>query len=93
MPIRAFLNGAEFDAETTRVMGVAFEMARSALRSDGHDDAVVARKIIELAQAGERNPDLLCEKALERLRTEQSLSMAHGLSIEGLDGVRQEPFS
>ena len=92
MPIRAFLHGAKFDDETTRVMGVAFEMARSALRSDGHDDGIVARKIIELAQAGERNPDLLCEKALERLRT-GSPSMAHGLSIEGPDGVRQGPFS
>jgi hypothetical protein len=68
-------------------------MARAALRCAGDDDGIVARKIIELAQAGERNPDLLCEKALERLRTEQSLSMAHGLSIEGLDGVRQGPFS
>jgi hypothetical protein len=93
MPIRAFLNGANFDAETTRIMGVAFEMARSALRSDGHDDGIVARKIIELAQAGERNPDLLCEKALERLRMEQSPSIAHGLSIEGPDGVSQGPFS
>jgi hypothetical protein len=93
MPIRVFLNGAKFDAETTRVMGVAFEMARAALRSEGLGDDIVAKKIIELAQAGERNPDLLCEKALESLRIEQSPSIVQGLSIEGPDGVRQGPFS
>jgi hypothetical protein len=31
MPIVSFLNGANFDRETMRVMGVAFEMARIAL--------------------------------------------------------------
>jgi hypothetical protein len=93
MPIRPFLHGTKFDAETTRVMGVAFEMARAALRSEGLGDEIVARKIIELAQAGERNPDLLCEKALERLRAEQSPSIAHALSIEGPDGVSQGPLS
>jgi hypothetical protein len=31
MPIASFLNGARFDRETTRVMGLAFEMARIAL--------------------------------------------------------------
>jgi hypothetical protein len=28
----------------------------------------IARKIIDLAEAGERNPDLLCERALRDLR-------------------------
>jgi hypothetical protein len=30
--------------------------------------AIIAKKIIELAKAGERNPDLLCERALKDLR-------------------------
>jgi hypothetical protein len=32
MPITPFLNGAKFEPESKRVMGVAFEMARAALR-------------------------------------------------------------
>ena len=32
MPIRAYLEGHRFDAETTRLMGVAFEMALVALQ-------------------------------------------------------------
>ena len=68
MPIRQFLNGERFDPETTRIMGVAFEAARIALRlADRGDafDAVVAKRIIEFAKAGERNPDALCEVALK----------------------------
>jgi hypothetical protein len=38
MPITPFLNGRHFDAETKRIMGVAFEMARSALRLPLRDD-------------------------------------------------------
>jgi hypothetical protein len=46
-------------------MGVAFEIARSAVirRADLTDEAI-ARTIIELAKAGERNVDVLCEAAL-----------------------------
>jgi hypothetical protein len=29
---------------------------------------IIAKPIIELAKAGERNPDLLCEGALKKLR-------------------------
>ena len=71
MPITEFLDGFKFDPETKRVMGVAFEMTRAALRlRDRNDHAVekIARKIIELAKAGERNPDLLCERTLNDLR-------------------------
>ena len=36
MPIRAYLNGQRFDAETARLMGIAFEMALVMLqRTDG----------------------------------------------------------
>ena len=67
MPIRPFLDGHIFDPETTRLMGIAFEMARAALRASHRvhlaDEAIVAR-IIELAKSGERNVDVLCEAAL-----------------------------
>jgi hypothetical protein len=71
MPITIYLDGYKPDSETKRVMGVAFEMTRVALRLNDRDDlavAIIAKKIIELAKAGERNPDLLCERALKDLR-------------------------
>jgi hypothetical protein len=70
MPITPYLDGHKFDAETKRIMGVAFEMTRAALRLDRDDlfVAMLAKKIIALATAGERNPDLLCEQALIDLR-------------------------
>jgi hypothetical protein len=69
MPITPYLDGQQFDAETKRVMGVAFEIARAALRldQDHPTTAIIARKIIELANAGEINPDLLSEQALASL--------------------------
>ena len=71
-PFRSsFLEGQKFDPETKRIMGVAFELTRAALRLVDRDDlavAIIAKKIIELAKAGERNPDLLCERALKDLR-------------------------
>ena len=38
MPIGPFLNGARFDPETKRVLGVAFEMVCIAVRTEGSDD-------------------------------------------------------
>jgi hypothetical protein len=67
MPIRPFLNGEQFDQETVRILGVAFEQVCIGLRTgDCADDVkqAIANKLIELAKAGERNPDLLCERAL-----------------------------
>jgi hypothetical protein len=75
MPIKPFLNGERFDPETTRVLGVSFEMVCVGLRTGDCDDDVkqaIANKIIALAKAGERNPDLLCEQALRDIRGEQT---------------------
>ena len=74
MPIRPFLNGEQFDQETIRILGVALEQVCIALRTGDCDDAVmqaIANKIIELAITGERNPDLLCERALKGIREPQ----------------------
>ena len=65
MAIRPFLTDQTFDTETTRLMGVAFETARAAVKRPGDlTDEMIARTIIELAKAGERNVDVLCEAAL-----------------------------
>ena len=52
-------------------MGVAYELVRAAFAYRGVKvddntiaDKVIANKIVELAKAGERNPDLLCEETL-----------------------------
>jgi hypothetical protein len=71
MPIRAYLDNRQFDPETTRVMGLAFEMARAAVRQrDGArlPDEAIAGKIIELALAGERDAEVLCDRTLIDLR-------------------------
>jgi hypothetical protein len=68
MSIRTYLDGHKFDDETTRQMGIAFEMALASLgATPGSDDpirAALAQRIIAQAQAGERDPERLCEGAL-----------------------------
>ena len=69
MPIRSHLNGQRFDPEAIRIMGVAYEMALVALqRTDGTANPTreaVAQKIIDLAKAGERDPERLCDGVLK----------------------------
>ena len=75
MALRAYLDDQSFDPETVRVMGVAFEIALAALRPPDYADPLreaVARKIIELAKAGERDPERLCEGALKSPAREDS---------------------
>jgi hypothetical protein len=71
MPIRQYLNGENFDADTTRVMGVALEMAWVALqlrdRNEPATAAMVAEKIIAVAKTGERCATALCDRALSEL--------------------------
>jgi hypothetical protein len=71
MPITPYLIGEQFDAETMRVLGLAFGLVCLALQVEGSGDDVkqaIANKVIELAKAGTRNPDLLCERVLEDIR-------------------------
>jgi hypothetical protein len=74
MPISPFLNGERFDLETTRVLGIALEMVCIGLRTGDCDDDIkqaIATKLIALAKAGERNPDILCEEVLKDIRRPQ----------------------
>jgi hypothetical protein len=44
-------------------------MTRTALGlADDLADGIIAKRIINIARAGERHPDLLCEGALKALR-------------------------
>ena len=69
MSITPYLDGSEVDPETERVLRVALEMTRVALGlTDNHANGIIAKQLIELVKLGERNPDRLCERALEKLR-------------------------
>jgi hypothetical protein len=63
-----------------RILGVAFEQVCIALRTGDCDDDIkhaIANKIIGLAKTGERNPDLLCERALKDIRQETARIKRH----------------
>ena len=50
-----------------RTMDVAFEMACAIVKRDWgsvYASHSIAKRIIELAKAGERNPDVLCEQGV-----------------------------
>jgi hypothetical protein len=65
-PIQLYLEPGAFDAEATRAMATAFDAACA--RLDGNKDGlfrgVMARRIIEAAKIGERNPVVLRDAAL-----------------------------
>jgi hypothetical protein len=63
---RAGLAGV-FDDHATKVMGQAFEAACKDLHDTGQPDLiyeVIAKRIIEAADFGERDPDKLRDRAL-----------------------------
>ena len=69
MPITPYLGDFDVDPETKRALGVALEMTRVSLGlADDFANGIIAKQIVELAKAGERNPDLLSEGAVGKLR-------------------------
>ena len=65
-----FFQGAAFDDDATQVMGKAFDRASQTLHDNGQPDLVrqiIAKRIIEVARNGERDPDELCARALQAL--------------------------
>ena len=62
-----FFQDAAFDSDMTRIMGEAFDRACASLHDIGQPDLVrevIARRIIEVAQTGERDPIRLSDRAL-----------------------------
>ena len=68
MPITPFLKNQAFGPETIEAMGIAYRKAcaRLKLPETGRNGTaeLVAAKIIDLAQYGERDPDELCRRVL-----------------------------
>lgn len=66
MPLTRLLEGGSFDPEHVALIASAYE---SCLRTIGLRDRrdpmteLVAKKIIEIAQSGERDPDCMCDRA------------------------------
>jgi hypothetical protein len=69
LPITPCLDDFNVNPGSKRVLGVALEMTRISLGlGDNFANEMIAKQIIEIAKTGERNPDLLCEGALKKLR-------------------------
>jgi len=67
--ITPYLDAANVDPETKRVLDVALEMTRMLLGlEDDFANGMIANQLIDIAKTGERNPALLCEGALKKLR-------------------------
>jgi hypothetical protein len=71
VPIIPLLQGRAFGPEDIKVMSTAFKGALNALglmdRADPLNE-LVAKKIIEIAKTGERNPSRLRDRALKSLQ-------------------------
>jgi hypothetical protein len=84
MRMVALFSNAAFDSEDTELLGAAFEAAWEKLNTAGNELAegaeaalireLLAKRIIELAKRGERNPDHLVEMALDHLARSQASS-------------------
>ncbi|HET7019955.1 MAG TPA: hypothetical protein VFI58_04505 [Xanthobacteraceae bacterium] len=75
MPITPFLKSEKFDSQTSRVMGVAWEMPCLALPTgDCANDVkhAIANTIIVLTKAGERNPGASANGASAGLRNSKT---------------------
>jgi hypothetical protein len=69
MSLTPYLNGLEVDPETKRVLSAALEMTRVSLGlTDNFAKEIIVKQISQIAETGERDPDLLCEAALKNLR-------------------------
>jgi hypothetical protein len=59
-----------FGPDVTRAMGVAFDKACRSLQDNDQANVVreiIAKRIIDLARDGERDPDHLCDATLREL--------------------------
>jgi hypothetical protein len=72
MPIRGALQGRAFGPEDIEIITAAFEDALRELKLLDRSDPlaeIVAKKIVEIANEGERDPLRLKERTLQALRS------------------------
>lgn len=85
MSVVPFVANAGFDAETTLLLGAAFDAAWQAVRTSGGGRTgdrppastrdMLARRIIEMGRRGERNHSRLVEDALAYLENSRSAAL------------------
>jgi hypothetical protein len=90
MPIYRIFRERVFEPEAVICMAKAYESALVALRLSNRQDPfteIVARKIVEIAELGEREPNRLRDRALEELRgnagPSSPVAAFHGRTVEG----------
>jgi hypothetical protein len=67
---RRILEGASYDPETVQILCTAYDRAKKELHDKGQPEIVkeiIARRILALAEQGERDPERLCAGALSSL--------------------------
>ena len=65
--ITPFLKDVAFDPESMRAMDLAFDQVCGQMRDRGQPSVVLevlARRIVEIAETGERDPDRIAQRAL-----------------------------
>jgi hypothetical protein len=70
MAIYRIFKERAFEPEAIARLGAAYEGALKALQLSDRQDPItelVAKKIIEIAETGEQDPDRLCARTLEEL--------------------------
>jgi hypothetical protein len=62
-----FFKDRAFEPQATAIMGAAYDKACETLHNVGQADLVkeiIAKRIVQVAQTGERDPERLCARAL-----------------------------
>jgi hypothetical protein len=75
MPIRPYLQDTTFDPEHVKAMEKAFDCVIRELHDSGQSSVVqevIAERIIAAAKTGERDPDKLCQLAMDALGVRRS---------------------
>ena len=73
MPIRQVIGSLAFEPADVEAMERALEAACVVLRLSKREDSlrqIVARKVIEIAATGERDPEVLCQRVVSELERE-----------------------
>jgi hypothetical protein len=79
MPLTPYLKGAVFDPKEIEAMSAAFNAVCDSLQLINRDDPltqIIARKVVEVAGTGERDPERLCDLVL--LAVKDWANAAHG---------------
>jgi len=74
MPIRQVIGNLAFEPADVEAMERALEAACVVLRLSKREDSlrqIVARKVIEVAATGERDPEILCQRVVSELEREE----------------------